>query len=210
MYIRKPPDDASRSRGVRTLNQADFAAACASLMRIVSANYTPTLLIGIRTGGLVVAEAMARSVPCAPPVIPLTCRRPGTAAKSRLPFLHQLLALLPRRAVDGLRILEHRMLSSRRKSTARVPHVDRDEANAIAALLSRGPKQHRLLVVDDAVDSGVTLATVLDLLRGICPDGTMVKSAVVTVTLDSPRAMPDFALYQGVLCRFPWSFDAAC
>jgi hypothetical protein len=28
------------------------------------------------------------------------------------------------------------------------------------------------------------------------------------VTLDQPLVEPDFALYRGVLCRFPWSFDA--
>jgi hypoxanthine phosphoribosyltransferase len=66
-----------------------------------------------------------------------------------------------------------------------------------------------VLVVDDAVDSGVTLATVLRLLRESSPPDTQFRSAVVTVTLAQPLAEPDFVLYRGVLCRFPWSFDAA-
>jgi hypothetical protein len=28
------------------------------------------------------------------------------------------------------------------------------------------------------------------------------------VTTEDPVVAPDYALYRGVLCRFPWSFDA--
>lgn len=116
---------------------------------------------------------------------------------------------MPRNVVDLLRVIEHHLLSARRKRLAKAPRVDHHEIGTIAELLSQTAQPHRLLVVDDAVDSGITLATVLELLSEICPAGTEVKSAVITVTLDAPRAMPDFSLYRGVLCRFPWSFDAA-
>lgn len=87
--------------------------------------------------------------------------------------------------------------------------VNQAEADAIAARVCAGSFGQRLLVVDDAVDSGVTLATVLNVLRALCPAGTEIRSAVVTVTLDGPLIQPDFALHRGILCRFPWSFDAA-
>jgi hypoxanthine phosphoribosyltransferase len=205
-----PPASADQTRhSVRTLDRGNFDAACASLMRMAAASYSPTALIGIRTGGLVVAEAMTRAASAPLPVLPLTCQRAGTATKSRLPFLHEVLGVLPRGAIDALRLLEHRLLSPRRKRLAKVPNVDQAEAAAISVQLSAAPGQHRLLVVDDAVDSGVTLATVVDLLRTICPAQTEIRSAVITVTLEAPRAEPDYALYRGVLCRFPWSFDAA-
>ena len=194
---------------VRTLDRVDFDAACARLMQQVAASYSPSLLVGIRTGGFVVAEAMARAAAEPLPVLPLTCQRPGTATKSRLPFLQEILGVLPRGAVDTLRLLEHRMLSPRRKRLAKVPNVDHAEAAAIAAQLSATQTQHRLLVVDDAVDSGITLQTVVGLLRSTCPGETEIRSAVITVTLEAPKAEPDYALYRGVLCRFPWSFDAA-
>jgi hypoxanthine phosphoribosyltransferase len=209
MYLsRTPPADFARP-SVRTLDQPAFDIACANLLRMVATSYAPTLLVGVRTGGLVVAEAMARAAEGRLPVMPLTCRRASTATKSRVPFLHELLAVLPRGAVDAMRVLEHRLLSPRRKKQARPPDVDHGEAGAIAALLSCSPGDNRLLVVDDAVDSGVTLATVTDLLRTNCPAPTEIRSAVITVTLEAPRAEPDYALYHGVLCRFPWSFDAA-
>jgi hypoxanthine phosphoribosyltransferase len=209
MYMSPPATADPMRHSVRTLGRADFDAACASLMRMVAASYSPTLLIGIRTGGLVVAESMARAAAASLPVLPLTCQRAGTATKSRLPFLHQLLAVLPRGVVDALRLLEHRLLSPRRKRLAKKPNVDHAEATAIGAQLATTHSQHRLLVVDDAVDSGVTLETVVGLLRSSCPADTDIRSAVITVTLEAPRAEPDYALYRGVLCRFPWSFDAA-
>ncbi len=178
-------------------------------MRLSVTSYKPTLLVGIRTGGLVVAEGMAGSQQGSPPVLSLTCRRAGTKTKSRIPLLNQVLARLPRGIVDRLRLLEHRLLSARRKRAATVPEIDRREAEAIARAAAAAPAAARILVVDDAVDSGLTLSVVLDLLRQICPAETELRSAVITVTLDAPRVEPDYALYRGVLCRFPWSFDAA-
>jgi hypothetical protein len=151
---------------------------------------------------------MARTASGPLPVLPLTCRRASTGAKSRFKLLPAVLAVLPRPAVDCLRWLEHRLLSPQRRRRAQLQHVDHAEAAAIGRHLAQGPASPRVLVVDDAVDSGLTLATVLRVLREISPSNTQFRSAVVTVTLEHPLAEPDFALYRGVLCRFPWSFDA--
>src|SRR5947209_3432238 len=105
MYMSQSAPIVTTHPYVETLGQAAFDVACASLMRMVALSYSPTLLVGIRTGGLIVAEAMARSVAAPPPVMPLTCQRAGTVRKSQVPFLHQLLGLLPRAAVDALRML---------------------------------------------------------------------------------------------------------
>ncbi len=195
---------------IHNLDSTGFENACAALMHQVREKFRPDLLVGIRTGGLVVAEAMARASPDGPvPVLPLTCRRAGTDAKSRFKLLPAILAALPRSAVDGLRWLEHRLLSARRRTQAKVQHIDHAEAEAIGRRLEHLTAPRRVLVVDDAVDSGVTLATVLRVLRGRSSPDTLFCSAVVTVTLEQPMVEPDFSLYRGVLCRFPWSFDAA-
>jgi uncharacterized protein len=193
---------------VHNLDAAKFASACATLMDRVIEEFRPDLLVGIRTGGLVVAEAMASAASPAIAVLPLTCRRASTGMKSRFKLLPTILAALPRPAVDGLRWLEHRVLSTRRRGEATVQHIDHAEAEAIGRHLAQAAAAQRVLVVDDAVDSGVTLATVLRLLRQASPPDTQFRSAVVTVTLDKPLLEPDFVLYRGVLCRFPWSFDA--
>jgi hypoxanthine phosphoribosyltransferase len=217
--IRRPPCirfgmnfvtiDLARVQGLssplRTLHGETFEQACADLMRLVEADYAPLLLVGIRTGGLVVAGAMASAASRDVPVLPLTCRRPTTATKSRLPLLREILRLMPLALLDLLRRIEHRRLAARSRQVS--PEVDHAEADAIGDYLARIDQPARILVVDDAVDSGMTLARVLQLLRAVCPSGTELRTAAVTQTLDHPQVRPDYVLFHE-LCRFPWSFDA--
>ncbi|MGH7041240.1 MAG: phosphoribosyltransferase [Acetobacteraceae bacterium] len=192
---------------VVTLAREDFDRACGDLLRLVARSYAPTMLVGIRTGGLVVAEAMARTTPAPPPVMPLTCRRAGTQAKARVPLLGRALSALPRPMADGLRKAEFNLTAGRRRT--RNPPQAPDEAEAAAIAARTFANTERLLVVDDAVDSGVTLAAVLTTLRRRCAPATLIRSAVITQTLENPVIAPDYALHRSVLCRFPWSFDAA-
>ena len=67
-----------------TLHQSAFDSACAELMRLVEVDYAPILVVGIRTGGLVVAQSMIRAASTPLPVLALTCRRELTKVKSRL------------------------------------------------------------------------------------------------------------------------------
>jgi hypoxanthine phosphoribosyltransferase len=193
---------------LRTLHRAEFNVACAKLMRLVEADFTPTVVVGIRTGGLTAARAMVRAAATNLPVLPITCQRAATATKGRLPWLRPLLAALPRPLVDCLRRLEHRLLIMRRARKPPMQMIDRAEAVAIAATLARSAETPRMLVADDAVDSGVTLMTVLRLLREVCPAGIEIRSAAITQTTEHPAVRPDYVLYRGLLCRFPWSFDA--
>lgn len=192
---------------LRYLDGESFPSACAQLMRLVEADYVPTLIVGVRTGGLVVARAMADAARSEVPVLPLTCRRGSTHAKARLPLVRTLFAALPLSVADLLRRLEHRVLIAARRHQGRQPLVDRMEAETIARHLARTGGEARVVVADDAVDSGVTLATVVALLHAVCPAGTEFRSAVITQTLDDPKLQPDYVLYRG-LHRFPWSFDA--
>lgn len=194
---------------LRTLQQPAFEAACASLMRLVAADYAADVIVGIRTGGLVVAEAMAKSCVRPLPVLPLTCRRASTAAKTRVKLVRTAVARLPLPVADALRRLEHRWITSRRVQQDRPQTVDSLEAEKISAWLSSAPKPCRVLVADDAVDSGMTLAAVLQVLHEIDTDGIDVRSAAITQTLPHPKVKPDYVLFHGTLCRFPWSLDAA-
>lgn len=168
----------------------------------------PTLIVGIRTGGLIVAQSMVRAAASPVLVLPLTCRRTGTGVKSRVPLLRTMLAALPTPAVNLLRRLEHRLLLAPRGSRAWPQQIDHGEAETIAAWVAGSSRQARILVTDDAVDSGVTLAIVLGLLHRLCPRGTEIRSAAIAQTLENPEVRPDFVLFHNTLCRFPWSFDA--
>ena len=192
-----------------TLQAAEFERACSDLMRLVEADYAPTLVVGIRTGGLAVAHAMVLGASSQLPVLPLTCRRVTTDAKSRLPLLRTILGNLPRPLVNTLRRAEHRFITAGRVQHGRRQEVDRAEVSALADHLAMLAVPPRILVADDAIDSGTTLSTVLRLLSEVCPPGSEIRSAAITQTLDHPTARPDYVLFRGTLCRFPWSFDAA-
>jgi hypothetical protein len=151
---------------------------------------------------------MSRAALSPVPVLPLTCRRPSTRWKSMVPGLKTILSLAPEPVLNTLRQAEHRLLASRRRQVV-APPVDFTEAAAIGAWLARPAPSEGVIVVDDAVDSGATLAVVLKTLREVCPTMTRLRTAVITVTLEHPAVEPDYTLYRGVLCRFPWSFDAA-
>jgi pyrimidine operon attenuation protein/uracil phosphoribosyltransferase len=194
---------------LRTLEQDAFETACTDLMRIVEQDFQPSLVVGIRTGGWIVAQAMARGSARVIPVLPLTCRRNSTGLKSRVPMLRHVLTALPRPVLDLLRRVEHRTVSASRGRRMPVQATDNAEAEAISRHVAALAPPGRVLVADDAVDSGVTLRTVLHVLSVICRPGTEFRSAAITQTLDNPVVAPDYVLFRGTLCRFPWSFDAA-
>lgn len=177
-------------------------------MRLVEADFAPHLLVGIRTGGLVVAEAMANSRVTPLPVMPLTCQRASTGAKTRSKLVRNALAQMPQPMADMLRRLEHRWITSRRSTRNRPQTVGKDEALSIADWLHATRRPCRVLVTDDAVDSGVTLATVLRTLYQLGPPEMELRTAAITQTLEHPKVVPDYLLYRGTLCRFPWSLDA--
>jgi hypothetical protein len=152
---------------------------------------------------------MVRAASTPLPVLALTCRRELTQVKSRLKLVRTLLSALPQPAADLLRRVEHRLITAPRAHVARPRQIDRTEVDTIGARVTMLPLPAKILVVDDAVDSGTTLATALQVLRDVCPPGTAIRSAVITQTLDRPIVRPDYVLHRDTLCRFPWSFDAA-
>jgi len=201
-----------RQPDVVSFDKASFDEACATLMQQVVQDHWPDLLIGIRTGGLYVAESMAKSVDFSLPVLSLTCRRNSTGAKNRLGPVKKLIARLPRPMVDRLRVIEHAILT-RKPSRARLYNFTFDQGELAVLddwLREAGPKPS-IVVVDDAVDTGTTLALTLDAVARHAP-GADIRSAVITVTTDrpwaSPWATPRYTLYRRQLCRFPWSLDA--
>ena len=195
---------------VVTFDRKGFVEACASLMDLVMQDGKPDALIGIRTGGLYVAEAMASSVAESVPVLSLTCRRPSSQQKDKLASVKKLIAQLPRPMLDQLRVIEHKILTGGTHSLDRDAfQFDAEELARLDDWLSRSGRAPSLVVVDDAVDSGATLSLVLEAVGQHAPAMANIRSAVITVTTPRPWALPRYTLYRRQLCRFPWSLDAA-
>lgn len=165
----------------------------------------PDVVVGVATGG----EACARYLDGSVPVFSITLRRRATATKKRA-RLPQLLRFLPYGVTNILRQVEDMVgeLRSRPAIGQAVPDVSAELEHDIDRIRSRvrdlGARS--LLVIDDAVDSGVTLSCVVSALRAALPE-VSVSSAVLTHTRRQTAFRADFALFDCVLCRFPWSFD---
>ena len=173
-------------------------------MGIAHGERRPDVLIAIRTGGAFVAEVMARAVQPRLRILPITCRRPSTRLKQAASWMMDLITLLPRPLLDRLRLLEHRFLTRRPPGAAAAQYrFDELEIAALARWLVTAGEAPFLLVVDDAVDSGVTLRHVIAMLRRHAPPGAVIRSAVIAVTTAQPVITADHALYRGRLCRFP-------
>lgn len=189
---------------VKTLDQNKLTGASADLAAITAA-FQPDLLIGIRSGGYVVAERMAPHFPQVT-LLPITCRRPSTKKKQKSSFIKTLLRKLPESVNSRLRILEHIVLTQLRKPKPTIFTPDAEELAAVKQYLERQESHPHILIVDDSVDSGATLAAVVNIVREMAGEAT-IRTAVISVTTISPFVEPNYMLYRYVLCRFPWSLD---
>jgi hypoxanthine phosphoribosyltransferase len=182
------------------LDQARFEEACRALAG-VTAGYEPDVLVGIATGGAVVARSLTPHLPGEPPAVVVRLRRPATGVKERL-RADRLLRRLPTRVANLLRWIEVELRERFLRPTA--PEGASDVGPEVRRAIAGA---ERVLVVDDTVDSGRTLTAAVEIVRDAAPD-TEVRTAVLTSTWRNPPVRPDYCLYDRVLLRFPWSLDS--
>lgn len=185
-----------------TEKDVDDAAKCL-VDAVIADGICPDAVIGIKTGGVYVAREVIKWLTmqgCNPVFIETSLQRKSTPWKKKM--LSGILPMLPTRFLDWLRIREAMLL--RRSSDA--GDGNRNFSFDIGQFDSLGDNC-RLLVVDDAVDSGTTLINVVNALKAE-RRVSGIATAVVTVTTPSPRIMPDYFVFNDeTLVRFPWSTD---
>ncbi len=191
---------------VVTLNEEALEKASRDLWSSVErSGFRPTHVVGIVTGGAVVVDRMRAALPDGVQTVTVAMARPGTDLKRRSAS-SRLLSRLPYAVTDRLRVMEAAALARRNRGRVQDnrPALSAEDAAALGRIA--GATDARVLVVDDAVDSGRTLAAVAGTLRDRT-DADRVKTAVIVQTQKDVAVQPDYRLYDGVLCRFPWSND---
>ncbi len=185
---------------VLTLIGEDFENACLRLAsEVESSGFCPDVIVGIKTGGDMIGRYIARFFPAAC-YVTVEASRPGTSAKRGK---SRILSRLPYCITDFLRIAESkilRLLESGYESRNVAIDVD---VKCNELMNKNGCK---VLIIDDAIDSGATLRQVKGKLRNDFPECNY-RSAVITVTTSLPVEKPDFWLFDNMLIRFPWSTD---
>lgn len=200
---------------VITLTPDKFTGHCHRL-ETLSQGFHPDLIVTIATGGDFVGAEMFKAIPH----VSVRLQRPSTAKKRGL--MMNLIRHLPRFLKDRLRIAESIYLSRKRSSSMESSTISKEES---ANLITESVKDavadaQRILIVDDAVDSGVTLSKVVEALKGIRAEADSnsqhdeadrsrkIATAVITVTTGNPVIQPTYTLYNDrTLIRFPWSAD---
>lgn len=178
---------------VVTFDSRRFGDACLKLKdKVEASGFVPDLVMAIPRGGCHLRlEAWTDFKSAEMSFV----KRHGVSIKD---LLKPVIKILPTSIRDRLRALDAGRL------IRRSGHVSAD--SVILPELESGVK--RVLLLDDAVDSGSTLRSVIDAMKIRYPD-IEVKSAVITITSDTPIAMPDYYLYNdSTLIRMPWSIDA--
>lgn len=177
---------------VLTLDLPRFAEACSKLEKVVAdSEFEPEIAIYIPSKGTKMKQYMFDGVKAEE----ISIIRPpkGRMLKS----VSRILKRLPTKLVDRIRVAEAHFLVKRRSHM----HTAKLRLPEISSGVSR------VIVIDDAVDSGATLHKVMTELQAVYPAVTF-KSAVLTVTSPAPIYRPDYTLFDNqTLIRTPWSID---
>ncbi|MBN8441472.1 MAG: hypothetical protein J0M28_07200 [Thauera sp.] len=169
---------------------------------MVAVEFLPDVVIGVATGGQLVADAMNFPGDCQQ----LTVRRQRQVTRVKAAVgLRRMLPILPTQVNDFLRRIE--MVARKTLFRLRNHKAESSEVvvigGSVDAILARPV---RVLVVDDAVDSGGTLRDVIGFVRSHNA-AAEIRSAVIVVTFERPLVQPDFMLWRQTIVRFPWSSD---
>lgn len=169
---------------------------------VASGGCRPDVIVGVRHGGYEVMRLLVQEWPAEVATGSVSASRPGHKVRKGG---SSVLSHLPYKFTDMLRKAESWFLEHMSGRNNAERHVDCSQLTATCDIMLKRPGSC-CLIVDDAVDSGHTLAAVVDELRCRYPN-SVIMTAALTVTTGHPVMTPNFSLYKNVLIRFPWSSD---
>ena len=154
---------------IETLDIQALKDASLSLYeKVLAANYVPTHIVAIANGGVFVARPIVEKVGPHITYIEISLQRSSTARKA-IPFVRKFLKVSPYWITNQLRRIEAWWLARSTEREQNIEELPDFCANALAEI-SKESSTH-VLVVDDAVDSGATLARVLAGLKPVSDAG---------------------------------------
>jgi hypothetical protein len=129
--------------------------------------------------------------------IAVTCGRPSSRSGFKK-ILVMLARAMPGPVRNFLRSIEHTFLMSFESGRREVRFDKSDRAR----IMSFG----KIVVLDDAIDTGATMKSVIDALRASGCNGRILTIVFAWTNVRS-LVRPDFWYKESVLVKFPWSHD---
>lgn len=171
--------------------------------QIIGSNQN-VLIVAVAEGGIPVAE-LVRGIfieqNSNPEILKIKAQRPSTKQKKSGKFsktvLKTVFRFLPKFLLDKFRVWEHLYLSKNRIQERKIIQINELKSSQFDLVL----------IVDDAVDSGITMKKVIEFTREKLGNSPEIKTLAVVLTQKNPVYSPDFCMFQNVLIRFPWSLD---
>ena len=193
---------------VITLSPTDFDSHAGRLAALVEKASTCKFdaIVAVRRGGSFVCDAFCHhfSEDRYGERYDVTLQRPSTRRKNGI--AGRILKRLPRPVLDAMRMAESVLLAMLRKAIRNDSRQTVDIPDGLRNILNNASRP-KILVIDDAIDSGDTLFAIATTLKDMNPDAR-IDIAVMTETTRHPRIRANYTLYRNrTLIRFPWSND---
>lgn len=156
------------------------------------------LVIGICNGGKFVLDhyvSQHKNVNCTT----VTLQRQSTKGVKQKKVVSSILKFLPYSITDKMRIYENQRLQKQSSKSNPKLHSEIEIDKLHSSLES-------VLILDDAIDSGHTMQTVLSQISKKAPNA-QIDTAVLAWTNTNSIVAPTYYMYKSVLVRFPWSID---
>jgi len=187
------------------LDQQTFEQQCSEL-GMMAQSFQPEICIGIKSGGAIVLDSIRNSGVLGDNIFwdYIKIQRRSTSGFKSLRIIGMVISLLPKFLIYILRIGEMKFgeIKARIVKPGRNAHFDLQLE--VMALVQSGA---RILIVDDAVDTGTTIEIAKDYFMEQSPHN-IVKIASLTTTHKHPILEPDYCLHTRTILQFPWSLDA--
>ena len=184
---------------VVTLDKDTFQENCKALFNKFDHDFD--LVVGIFQGGKYVLDVfIEHNKNDSIKFKTVTIQRDGTTGFKSNKMLRYILKRLPYSISNKLRVYEAKKLKRQAKAMTTNIEMDFDIKSSVKN------KIKKVLILDDAIDSGHTMAIATKTITKVIPDVKIV-TAVLSWTNAESIVKPNYFIYKDVLVRFPWSLD---
>ena len=193
---------------VLTLDSAAFDQYAAKLAKIVEENSSENFdaIVAVMRGGSFVCDAFCRYFPRNRYSSRYDVKLQRPSSKRKDGTVSMILKRLPIQVLNFLRMAESIILSLNRKIKKPTEPPNIEVPDDLAHILKE-KETPKILVIDDAIDSGDTLFAISNTFRKTNKNA-IIRIAVMTETTSRPCIRADFSIYRNkTLIRFPWSND---